>query len=112
MHVKTKIKDLTVAQYEYVAANVSVNREFKGNQVRVCAQFELTTGVELHVELEAIELAGLLRGLAAVERRAATAEAALALDTQAEELLDDLTEHYVSGVCEIPDCGCSGGAHP
>jgi hypothetical protein len=74
MHVKAKIKDLNEWQYDWVMRNVPVTREFKASQVRVCAEFELTVGVEFHVELEASELAAILTRLNRTER---LAEAAL-----------------------------------
>lgn len=77
MRTTIEVKDLNPAQVSYVARNVPVGgREFLPGLPRVCAVFQLDEGVDLHVEMDVVELAGLMVTLAGIGLRA-TAEAAL-----------------------------------
>ncbi len=72
MRSTIKIECLSLAQWDYIHHNVAVDgRDFLPGMPRVCAVFELTVGMkEFHVEMDPIELAGLLVVLAGVDLQA------------------------------------------
>lgn len=77
MKAMIEVKDLSPAQVSHVARNVPVTgRTFVPGVPRVCVMFELDEGVELHTEMDVVELAGLTVTLAAIGQKA-VAEAAL-----------------------------------
>lgn len=79
MRSTIKIKDLSLVQWQYLQHNVPVGgREFLAGLPRVCAVFELTSEVsEFHVEMDMVELTGLLVVLHAMDLKS-LAEVALA----------------------------------
>lgn len=81
MHMRTKVKDLSLIQWDYLTTKVPVNgRTFIPGVPRVCVEFELTADFSsLHIEMDVTELAGLLVTLAAMDLRR-VAEAALTPD--------------------------------
>lgn len=87
MHVVTKIKTLTIRQWDYLQQNVERSHQFRAGEVRVCAEFELTPDLaSVHVELPVTDLVGMLYVLQSIEQ-----------DAQAEAILTD-TEQIVSRV--------------
>ena len=90
MRTQIKVTDLNLRQWEYVATKVPVNgREFLGGLPRVCVVFELTEDIsEIHIEMDLIELTGLLVVLEGVRNEPATSQVAAAVLTP-----DALPEH-------------------
>lgn len=89
MHVTTKVKDLSIRQWDYLQDNVERAHQFRAGEVRVCVMFELTPDLNsIHVELPIVDLAGLLTVLAAIEQDA-QAEAIL---TDAEQIVGRVTD--------------------
>jgi hypothetical protein len=62
MRARIKVADLNLRQWDYLTTNVPVDgREFLPGLPRVCAVFEVAPEIsELHIEMDAAELAGLL----------------------------------------------------
>lgn len=69
MRTTVKIKDLSLAQWQYIQKTVPVNgRDFLPGLPRLCAVFELTAEVEeFHVDMDVMELAMLLAVLHAMD---------------------------------------------
>ena len=88
MHIKTKVRDLSLRQWDYLQENVEHEHQFRDGEVRVCVEFELTPDLHaIHVELPITDLAGMLVVLQAIER-AAQAEAIL---TDTEQIVGRVT---------------------
>jgi hypothetical protein len=62
MRTRIKVADLNLRQWDYLTTNVPVDgRDFLPGLPRVCAVFEVAPEIsELHIEMDAVELAGLL----------------------------------------------------
>ena len=88
MHSLIKVTDLSLRQWDYLQTNVKHDHQFQADQVRVCAEFELTPDLaSVHVELPITDLAGMLIVLQGIEK-AAQAEAVL---TDAERIVGRVT---------------------
>lgn len=70
MHIRTKIKDLTIDQFEALDQILKTSYEFPEGTTRVCAVFELTELHERHAEMPPAELAQAIYLLDLVERGA------------------------------------------
>ena len=82
MRTEIKVSGLSLNQWEYLIDKVPVSgREFMAGVPRVCAVFELdrNDGIQLHIEMDIVELTGLIVRFAAIEARD-LARAALAPD--------------------------------
>jgi hypothetical protein len=108
MHVKVKINDLSLAQWEYLRREVPVGgRDFLPGLPRVCAVFELTAEVtglqvgmdELHVEMDVIELSSVLIRLKGLDIRD-QAEAALA---ETPGLIDRVGKDAAAVIRSLPN---------
>jgi hypothetical protein len=76
MRTRIKTTDLNLRQWDYLTTNVPVDgREFLPGLPRVCAVFELAPEIsELHIEMDAVELAGLLVVLEGIKNEPAVEE--------------------------------------
>lgn len=72
MQTQIKVTDLNFVQWEHLVDKVPVNgRDFLPGIPRACVLFELNPGVsELHIEMDLVELAGLMVRLASMGLRA------------------------------------------
>jgi hypothetical protein len=98
MRTRIKVTDLSLAQWDYLTSKVPVDgREFLAGIPRACVVFELTPDFsELHIEMDLVELAGLMVTLTAMDLRA-VAQAALTPDA-----LPEPCEHGAAVVKEEP----------
>ena len=78
MRTRVKVSDLNLRQWEYLQTNVLVTgREFLDGLPRACVVFELTPDMaELHIEMDLVELAGLMITLNAIKDEVAVADLA------------------------------------
>lgn len=62
MRTRIKVTDLNLRQWDYLTTNVPVDgRDFLPGLPRVCAVFEVAPEIsELHIEMDLVELTGLL----------------------------------------------------
>jgi hypothetical protein len=68
MHVKSKIKDLSLVQWDYVQQNLMTSYEMGPLEVRVDAEFELTADFHTRrVEMPVATFAGLLTVLRGID---------------------------------------------
>ena len=96
MHVKIKVKDLSLNQWRWLEANLPVNREFEPGDIRVCVELEASPMMTFsHVEMPVREFLDLLNTLAQLE----TAQAVLRPD----ELPDHLHKVRQQADPALPD---------
>jgi hypothetical protein len=70
MRIQTTVTDLSPRQMRYVTERVPVDgREFLSGVPRTCTVFELSEGINLHVEMDVVELASLMVTLAGIQVR-------------------------------------------
>ncbi len=76
MRTRVKVTDLNLRQWEYLQTNVLVTgREFADVLPRGCVVFEMVPGMaELHVEMDLVELAGLMVTLNGLKDEVAVAD--------------------------------------
>lgn len=91
MRARIKVTDLNLKQWDYLTTKVPVSgREFLPGLPRVCAVFELAPEIsELHIEMDAAELAGLLVVLEGIRNEpdpVLVAQAALTPDALPDEV--------------------------
>jgi hypothetical protein len=69
MRTRIKVADLTLSQWDYLTTQVPVNgRTFLPGMPRACVEFELTPDFSsLHIEMDLVELAGLMVVLAGMD---------------------------------------------
>jgi hypothetical protein len=81
MRARIKITDLSPEQWEHLTTRVPVGeREFLPGMPRACVEFELTPDLNtLHIEMDTVELAGLMTVLGSMDLKAA-ARAVFGLD--------------------------------
>lgn len=81
MHIRTKVKDLNLRQWDHITTSVPVDgRVILEGVPRVCVEFELTPDFHvLHVEMDVVELAALLVKLNTIRNEVAVADLAEAL---------------------------------
>lgn len=80
MRTRIKVTDLNLRQWDYLTTNVPVDgRDFLPGLPRVCAVFELAPEIsEFHIEMDAVELAGLLVVLEGIRNEPAVEQIAMA----------------------------------
>jgi hypothetical protein len=78
MRAKIKVTDLNLRQWDYITTKVPVDgRDFVEPIPRACVVFELTPDMsEIHVEMDVVELAGLMVTLESIKNEPAVAELA------------------------------------
>lgn len=93
MHIKIKVKDLNLRQWDYLTTEVPVSgRTFLPGLPRVCVEFELTPDFHsLHIEMDVAEFAGLSTVLEGIKNETAVADIAQAVLTP-----DALPDHLDS----------------
>lgn len=103
MRSTIKVKDLSLVQWDYLTSKVAVDgRDFLPGLPRACVEFELTPDFEvLHIEMDVVELAGLLTVLAGMDvrrtRRDLTAEGVVIIDVAAAS-----QHHELISVADLP----------
>jgi hypothetical protein len=86
MHIRVKVKDLSLRQWDWLQDNVQVEYDFAPFEPRACVEFELTPDLNVrHVEMPVPALAGLLMVLQSLDP-AVTATAALSPDELPDHL--------------------------